>query len=163
MSLDRRKYLHKYYEKHKVKIKKRTRAWREENPERYAKAKVKNYQENIQRYKDHAKLFSKKHPIKRRRIARKYHLKATFNMTLEGFANLFKKQKNRCAGCGSKRHHGKGWNIDHNHACCLGKKSCGKCVRGILCAPCNQALGLLRDGVKTLLKLVKYLSKEFNQ
>jgi hypothetical protein len=158
MSSNKRKYLHEYYKKHKVKIKNRTRVWREANPERYAKAHAKNYQENIQRYKEHAKMFSKRHPSKRRKIARKSHLKITFKMSLEDFTKLFKKQRRRCAGCGSKTHRGNGWNVDHDHSCCPGKKSCGKCIRGILCAPCNQALGLLRDSIKVLLRLVGYLS-----
>lgn len=27
--------------------------------------------------------------------------------------------------------------VDHDHACCAGSRSCGKCVRGIVCVSCN--------------------------
>ena len=33
--------------------------------------------------------------------------------------------------------------IDHDHHHCLGKKCCGKCVRGLLCSRCNLVMGHL--------------------
>lgn len=30
--------------------------------------------------------------------------------------------------------------VDHDHKCCSGDKSCGKCVRGILCPGCNTGM-----------------------
>lgn len=35
--------------------------------------------------------------------------------------------------------------IDHDHACCTARPSCGKCVRRLLCIPCNRGIGMLRD------------------
>lgn len=37
--------------------------------------------------------------------------------------------------------------IDHDHVCCSGRSSCGRCVRGLHCAGCGGFLGLLEyDG-----------------
>ena len=27
--------------------------------------------------------------------------------------------------------------VDHDHACCPGQMSCGRCIRGSICQPCN--------------------------
>lgn len=34
-------------------------------------------------------------------------------------------------------------NVDHDHRCCPGGRSCGECVRGLLCAGHNRVEGLL--------------------
>jgi hypothetical protein len=47
--------------------------------------------------------------------------------------------------------------VDHDHACCPGGKSCGKCVRGLLCHWCNRVLGLARDDPARLLAAIAYL------
>lgn len=48
-------------------------------------------------------------------------------------------------------------NIDHDHSCCPGNRSCGKCVRGILCNQCNTTLGLVKESKDVLENLIKYL------
>lgn len=48
--------------------------------------------------------------------------------------------------------------IDHDHSCCPTYRSCGKCVRGILCVQCNTALGLLKDSTDRIYRLIEYLN-----
>jgi hypothetical protein len=48
--------------------------------------------------------------------------------------------------------------IDHDHRCCPGRKSCGKCVRGLLCSNCNSGIGMLGDSIDTLSCAIAYLA-----
>lgn len=55
------------------------------------------------------------------------------------------------------------WVLDHDHDCCLGSPSCGKCIRGVLCSPCNH---LITQRVQTNTGLqgpdvVAYLSRGY--
>ena len=79
-------------------------------------------------------------------------------LTPEGYAKLLESQSECCAICGSPDPGGSGaWHIDHDHACCPGKRSCGECVRGALCSGCNMALGLLHDDMARLQSAIDYL------
>ena len=63
-----------------------------------------------------------------------------------------------CQICGA-RTNGRSLDVDHDHACCPGKKTCGKCVRGVLCHSCNQGLGLFADSATRLREAADYLDK----
>lgn len=47
--------------------------------------------------------------------------------------------------------------VDHDHSCCPGGRSCGKCVRGVLCKECNFGLGKFKDSVQNLWSAIQYL------
>lgn len=65
-----------------------------------------------------------------------------------------------CAICGTTEPGGRGaWHVDHDHNCCpTSAKSCGKCVRGLLCAGCNGLLGWSGESVSTLLAAADYIA-----
>lgn len=85
-------------------------------------------------------------PQDRRRWSRTSRLRR-YGLTEESYAQLLASQGNACAMC----HQDFGEetpNIDHDHACCpappgLQSRSCGGCVRGLLCLKCNTALGYI--------------------
>jgi hypothetical protein len=84
------------------------------------------------------------------------------NITQENFEAMLKSQHSRCAICsdffdfdeGRKSIH-----IDHDHNCCPGQRSCGRCIRGLLCANCNLGLGRFKDDEVILTRAIKYLKK----
>jgi hypothetical protein len=77
-------------------------------------------------------------------------------ISLEQFQSLLSIQDYRCLICqtdimDSPRH------IDHDHACCPGLYSCGRCIRGILCPGCNKGLGHFDDSPELLEEAANYL------
>ena len=46
---------------------------------------------------------------------------------------------------------------DHDHSCCPGDKSCGECLRDLICMYDNTALGLMQDDVMRIRKAAEYL------
>lgn len=74
-------------------------------------------------------------------------LKWMYGVTPEHVADLAAAQGGACYLCGEpldftapRQVH-----IDHDHACCRGRRSCGTCVRGLACHMCNTAVGLLGE------------------
>lgn len=80
-----------------------------------------------------------------------------YKLTPEQYSAKLAEQGGGCAICGifeTPMH------VDHDHACCnLKKKSCGKCVRGLLCSRCNLALGYVRENLMIVKALDEYLHK----
>jgi len=62
-----------------------------------------------------------------------------------------------CAICHHPQPGGKGWVVDHDHACCPGERSCPKCRRGVLCQWCNNVLGYAFDRPQILRAAADYL------
>jgi len=82
-----------------------------------------------------------------------------YSVTMDRLEEMEIEQGNRCAICGQVNSTGRSLSVDHNHSCCPGTKSCGKCVRGLLCDLCNRAVGLMRDNPSYLRSAADYLEK----
>lgn len=77
------------------------------------------------------------------------------NITKDQYEKMLKKHNGNCWICKEK----KAIHIDHDHLCCKGGWSCGKCIRGVLCSNCNTAIGLLNDDINLLNNAVKYIKR----
>lgn len=88
-------------------------------------------------------------------------LRYSYNMSFEQYTNLLILQDYRCAIC---LKHVDGLErdlcVDHDHRCCnVRARSCGSCVRGLLCTTCNQGIGLLQDDTEILFRAGQYLAE----
>jgi hypothetical protein len=81
---------------------------------------------------------------------RNHYLKTNYGITHMQYEQMLFNQGGACAICketmGTKKLH-----VDHCHSTGI--------VRGILCAPCNHALGSFRDKIENLSSAIVYLKK----
>lgn len=71
-----------------------------------------------------------------------------YGITLEQYASMDAEQGSLCAIC-RQATPGKNLSVDHDHDTGF--------VRGLLCQPCNFAIGLLEDDMARVLRALAYL------
>ena len=105
--------------------------------------------------------YSKNKDLHKNRVAkRKYKLGSLslrlerYNLTKDVYNSMFNMYNGNCWICKVE----KAECIDHDHSCCSGYRSCGKCVRGLLCKNCNSMLGYAKDSSDVLIKAAEYIS-----
>jgi len=139
--------------KEKVKISRRSR---DENIPGYRK-------ERLLKKKLYDMQMREKDPL----FLRKKSLWNYYRMTLEQYEMMLINQEGVCAICKEPptlaNTKGKGFlEVDHDHSCCSTKKSCGECIRGLLCNPCNVGIGRFRDNPEKLMAAIEYLVGDKN-
>jgi hypothetical protein len=91
-----------------------------------------------------------------------WNWRCRYHLTAERYNELLTKQGGVCGICKQPEStimYGKAIRlaVDHDHSCCPEKKSCGKCIRGLLCSRCNKILAYWKDSVQLLQQAVCYL------
>lgn len=74
----------------------------------------------------------------------------TYGIGPKAYTAILEAQNGRCYICQRATGATKRLAVDHDHSCCPAGGSCGKCVRALLCSPCNRMLGHLRDDTDAL-------------
>ena len=128
----RKTYKHEYYEKNKTKIRARNDTWKRANKERCDF------------------------------LCRKYHLRRYYKLTPEQYDQIIKTQNNLCALCLKPLDPAIRNPVDHDHKCCQGEKSCGKCVRGVLHDRCNRYISLLEKYPELLPNALNYIKLDLS-
>lgn len=85
-----------------------------------------------------------------------------YGITVERYQEMLDAQGGGCGICGRLETYTVGGkpmrlSVDHDHSCCPGRKSCGDCVRGLLCNNCNKGIGLLGHSHEVLTKAASYV------
>lgn len=115
----------------------KAKRWREANPERNREQQNKS---------NRKRLAQPEH----RKWKRENEVRRIYGLTPADFAALLEKQGGVCAICGGPPNGpGRRLHVDHCHT--------SKAVRGLLCAKCNTAVGLLDDDPDRLDKAAAYL------
>lgn len=87
------------------------------------------------------------------------YLRKRYGITLDQYNRLLETQGGGCAICGiTESDFGKYLSVDHDHRCCPGIFACGRCIRGLVCNPCNTNV-LSKNTIETLQVAVAYLRK----
>ena len=116
---------------------------------------AKEARKNKEKWAEYMRKYRKARPD----IMRRIDLKKNFGITPEDYQQLLDKQNGVCAICGlperkvdyrSKRLLPLA--VDHCHTT--------KKIRGLLCADCNRAIGMLKDDVTILESAISYLKGE---
>jgi hypothetical protein len=101
----------------------------------------------------------REHRAAARAAAKDAHVLRFYRLTAEEYAALYEAQGGRCAICQRARGTTRRLAVDHDHKCCAGPVTCGKCVRGLLCKSCNRMLGHFRDDPEAFERAAQYLRR----
>jgi hypothetical protein len=138
-----------------------------------AKRKTKDaYLKTAEKQKAYSREYRKKHSEQYKEYLRKWHKQnptknaeyqrlTKYMITFQQFEEMLKKSNGCCYICGIEPKQlpngNTGLQIDHDHNCCDGLRTCGKCTRGLLCFACNRMLGALeKRDIKKVLQYINY-------
>ena len=153
----------RYRERNREKLNEKNREYRKNNKEK-VKETCNNWDErNWDKKLERAKKYRDSNGDSCRQRNREWYtqnksrvrgrtLKRKYGITLDDFNRMLASQGGHCALCPSLPEDQKNGTlvVDHCH-------STGK-IRGLLCNPCNTAIGLFRESKETLKKAIDYLT-----
>jgi hypothetical protein len=104
------------------------------------------------------------HNARKKVLRNKNHssrMQKMYNLSDGEYAALKEAQGGLCYTCGfitGRRGVTKNLSVDHDHSCCPAPPICGKCIRGLICGPCNTLIGEIGDSKgHAILRLQRYI------
>lgn len=88
------------------------------------------------------------------------HWRARYGLTPERWTSMLAEQDGCCYLCGEPLDLGatRKIHVDHDHSCCRGNRSCGRCVRGLACEECNHGIGQFGDDPERMRRVADALT-----
>lgn len=125
----------------------------------------KNYALNKDKILEHNRKYAKENPEKMAFLQRKYRklyperylntqLKYRHGLSLDWYKEVEARQKSLCAICQTPKDETKRKRLVIDH--CHNKGN----FRGLLCDNCNVSLGLLKENIKTLQRMIRYIKRD---
>ena len=131
---------YKDYPESKLKDQQRAKKWYEENKEKVA-----------QKRKERATL--------RPENGKWHNIKYSHNLNKEEYLKILERQNGLCAICRQD----KKLYIDHDHKCCYGDRTCGKCVRGLICQKCNMMMHYIDECKNLFDRAIEYSTERVKE
>lgn len=91
--------------------------------------------------------------------SRARQINSRFQIREDVYERLLLQQDGLCAICRRPPEPDRMLAVDHDTRCCppASRRTCGNCIRGLLCTNCNWGLGHLGDDPEVLLRAVSYV------
>lgn len=80
-----------------------------------------------------------------------------YGISMEDYEKLLEEQLGVCAICERSPDEVGVLAVDHDHRCCPTERTCGNCIRKLLCTDCNISIGRFNDNVLRLERAAEYL------
>jgi len=93
-----------------------------------------------------------------KQCCREQNFERSHHLPYEWYTTTLQKQNGGCAICHTPPEEGRVLCLDHDHRCCAGEGSCGKCARGLLCNHCNTLVGWLECNRELVEAALQYAS-----
>lgn len=98
------------------------------------------------------RIYKSKHKAKYAAYETQRGLRRNYAISLDIYEKIYKKQKGKCACCGThERAFKRKLHVDHDHKT--------REIRALLCTKCNPGLGYFNHSVKNLKRAITYLNK----
>lgn len=107
-----------------------------------------------------ARQWGKDNAEKKRQIGQASHRRTRYGITREKYAEMLSVCLGLCEICLAVCDSGHSLSVDHNHDCCpQQERTCGNCVRGLLCKRCNRLIGDAKEKPELLRAAAAYLKR----